>query len=407
MASILFVLNASTGGAALSARDLVAGLKKKGHQVFLVCPPNIYHSPKQVYGDVADGVEELFLPTWDKRYRMFWAKRPLYFGYQLMKSRGHFRPVKKICQLIREWDIDLVHTNTSTTLDGALAAKICAVPHVWHIREQIGAKALFRWSVPESVLAKIFDRLSTRIVANSEFSRAFFVRNGLQQKTAVVYNGIDLTGFDSDIDRAELRQTWGVAGDTVLFGMIANVTSHFKRHDVFIRAAAAAIRQGMKAKFVIVGYDPIQEAAYRSDLAYAKELREIARIEGLEAHLIWAGYQEDVPEVCSALDVLVHPFENEGFGRIAIEAMAARIPTIVSDGGGLREIVEHGKTGLKVKAADVSEFASAMITLAEDASLRTKMGEAGRRRAEQVFSLSNMVDQLDQIYQDISALSCE
>jgi glycosyltransferase involved in cell wall biosynthesis len=402
MSSVLFVLNASTGGAGLSARDLVVELKKKGHQIFVVCPPNIHQSPEEIFGDIADGVHTLFLPAWDRKYRMSLPKRPLYFAYQLLKSRGHLRPVLGICRLIRQWKIDLVHTNTALTIDGALAARLCNIPHIWHIREQIGGKALFRFSLPEPALARVFGALSTRIIANSRFSRSFFVRHGVDDKSRVIYNGIDLSAFDTKLDASPLRRRWGATEDTIVFGMLANVTSHFKRHEVFIRAAAIVMKHGANARFVVVGFDPLQTEAYRSDHAYATHLRAVARTTQVSSRLTWAGYQEDVPATMSALDVLVHPCEQEGFGRIAVEAMAARIPAIVSDAGGLAEIVEEGITGLKVAPNDISGFAKAMETLCVNEPLRKKMGRQGRQRAEEMFSLENMVTEMEQVYQEIT-----
>ena len=78
----------------------------------------------------------------------------------MLKTRGHVKPVSTIIQLIKKWDIDIVHTN-STTLDGAIAAQITNTPHVWHIRETIGKEELRRWPMPEPVLAKLFETLGT------------------------------------------------------------------------------------------------------------------------------------------------------------------------------------------------------------------------------------------------------
>ena len=404
MAAILLVLNGSTGGAALTARDLVIQLKLKGHQVYVASPPNILKSPVEVFGEIADGVEEVALPSWNKNYRRPRWKRPLYFVYHLLKSRAHLRPVLRLQTLIRRWSIDIVHTNTALTIDGAIAAKLAGVPHVWHIREEIGQHALFRFSLPEPVLSRVFVGLSERIVTNSKFSQAFFRRSGLESKTTVVYNGLPLERFRKTSASTTFRKKWAPDSSTVLFGMIANVTSHFKRHDIFIRAAARVIREGYNARFVVIGFDPVQQKAYRSDLAYAQTLRKLVRDEELEAHFIWAGYQSDIPSAMNALDVLVHPCEQEGFGRIAVEAMAAKKPVIVSDGGGLSEIVVAEKTGIKVPPGDADSLASAMTFMCTHGDERLDMGLQGYERAKEMFSLENMVAQVDKIYQEIAAI---
>ena len=403
MASVLFVLNASTGGAGLSARELMGQLKGLGHRIYVVCPPNMYQPPTQVFGDIAEEVAECFLPSWNKKYRMHWAKRPLYFVYQQLKSRAHLQPVSRLVRLIRKWDIDIVHTNTGLTIDGALAAKVSGLPHVWHIREEIGAKALFRWSLPEPLLARVFAALSSQIVTNSKFSQAFFVRNGCEAKTRVVYNGLDLSRFASSTTNSPLRAQWSFDQETVVFGMLANVTSHFKRHEVFIRAAATLAKQNANARFVLVGFDPLQEGGYRRDLAYAKHLREVVSECGLTEQVIWSGFQSDIPAVVHALDVLVHPCENEGFGRIAVEAMAAKLPVIATNSGGIAEIVNDQMTDLLVAPGSVAEFGNAMESLYENKTRRTSMGEAGRTRAEELFQLQDTVNQVAEVYKEVLA----
>ena len=143
MKSVLFVLNSPTGGAALSAKAVMKELKERGYKCYVVCPPNNYHSPESVYGEVAEEVGSLFMRSWDQQYRAYWLKRPALFAYYI-KTRAHFKPVSTILQLIKKWDIDIVHTNTALTLDGN-CSKIMNTPHVWHIRETIGKSELRRW----------------------------------------------------------------------------------------------------------------------------------------------------------------------------------------------------------------------------------------------------------------------
>ena len=402
MKSVLFVLNSPTGGAALSAKAVMKELKERGYKCYVVCPPNNYHSPESVYGEVAEEVVSLFMRSWDQQYRAYWLKRPALFAYYMLKTRAHFRPVSTIIKLIKKWDIDIVHTNTALTLDGAIAAKITNTPHVWHIRETIGKSELRRWPIPEPLLATIFEALSTRIIANSEFTARFFIRNGVRTKLQTIYNGIRLDDFSRQAqDTQGLRQEWKVSRNEVLFGMVANITSHFKGHDLFIQAASDLIKSGIDAKFALIGFDPAQQSGYKSDNSYAQSLRKLVRDLDMDSHIIWAGYQDDIPSVMQALDVLVHPCEHESFGRIAAEAAASSKPAIVARGGGIQEIVEHDVSGYKVRPKDIDGFAEAMKSLATNPVLRSAFGVAGRQRAESYFSLDKCVGDIEMVYRSL------
>ena len=183
--------------------------------------------------------------------------------------------------------------------------------------------------------------------------------------------------------------------------MVANITSHFKGHDLFIEAASDLIKDGVAAKFAMVGYDPAQQSGYKSDNSYAQSLRKLVGDLNLDTHVIWAGYHENIPAVMQALDVLVHPCEHESFGRIAAEAAASYKPAIVTKGGGIQEIVEHDVSGYTVPPKDIDGFAAAMKTLAQDPKRRAEFGAAGYLRAKTYFSLTRCVDDLETVYQSV------
>jgi len=93
----------------------------------------------------------------------------------------------------------------------------------------------------------------------------------------------------------------------------------------------------------------------------------------------------------AALDVLVQPSKRETFGRTLIEAMATRKPVIASCVGGMPEVVADQESGLLVPEEDPQSLAAAMIALLQDPARSRQMGEAGRRRVEQIFSLERRI----------------
>ena len=398
MTKILFVLNSTHGGAALSATDLMEGLTARGHRCYAVVPPsaaNDYSNLRRV----ARGVAEIRLPWWNKKYRSALYKRPVHWALGMARSGFRTASTRAIVDVIRRWDIDLVHSNTSLNLEGALAARVTGVAHVWHIREQIGDQQLFRWWLPEPILARAFDGLSDALIVNSETSRAFFARNGFGARAAVVYNGVKMETFDdAAVGRDAVRSRWGVGASETLVGMVANLTSTGKRHDVFVRACAAVAGRHDRCRFVVVGADPDATGGYPSEIAYARGLKALAGELGVADRFTWAGHRSDIPAVMSALDVMVHPMPDESFGRVAVEAMAAGRPLVGADAGGLTEIIEDGATGYRVAVGDPEAFASAVLQVANDQDLARRLGEAGRRRAAERFSLDRTIEDVCRIH---------
>jgi D-inositol-3-phosphate glycosyltransferase len=104
----------------------------------------------------------------------------------------------------------------------------------------------------------------------------------------------------------------------------------------------------------------------------------------------------------AAAEVLVMPSQYESFGMVALEAMACGTPVIASDVGGLSVLVQHNKTGLRVRANDPAELARAIERLLDDDALRRRMGHAAACYAEG-YSWQKVVDLLLGVYNELAA----
>jgi rhamnosyl/mannosyltransferase len=138
----------------------------------------------------------------------------------------------------------------------------------------------------------------------------------------------------------------------------------------------------------------------------ANRLKTLARALAVEDRVKWYGEypDEDLPRRMADADFLVLPSVSveEMFGLVLLEAMAAGRPVITTDvPSGVREVNQHGVTGLEVPMRDVTALADAMRTLAEDPELRDRLGRAGRRRVRERFSLAAMTDAHIALYQKV------
>ena len=103
----------------------------------------------------------------------------------------------------------------------------------------------------------------------------------------------------------------------------------------------------------------------------------------------------------SAIDLFVMTSINEGFGRVIIEAMAARRPVVASNVGGIPDIVQEGITGRLVRPGQSDEFAAAISELLSNPEAMARMGSEGRRRVETNFSDAAQLPSVMNIYERI------
>ena len=153
---------------------------------------------------------------------------------------------------------------------------------------------------------------------------------------AVIPNGIDTSRFrEMPGSGARLRALWGVRDDQILIGLVGRL-DYMKDHPTFLRAAAKLTHHNDSVRFVCVGGGPI---------SYAAQLKDLSSELGLHDRIVWAGDQDDMPSVYSALDLLVSSSSGEGFSNVIGEAMACGVPCVVTDVGDSALIVGETGTG--------------------------------------------------------------
>jgi glycosyltransferase involved in cell wall biosynthesis len=130
---------------------------------------------------------------------------------------------------------------------------------------------------------------------------------------------------------------------------------------------------------------------------YVKALLDRAAASDLAGKVVFPGHVPPVT-IMRDIDVLVHTADHESFGRVVVEAMAASLPVIGMRGGGVGEIVVDGETGLLAPPDDAAALAAHIDRIAADADLRVRLGSAGRRRAQERYSLDACADGIAAIY---------
>jgi glycosyltransferase involved in cell wall biosynthesis len=324
-------MNSAGGGAALSTLGLVGELGRQGVESCAVCHESATEEEREQLRDAVHGqVLVTRLYWWNRKIRAPWWTRPLMEAKQIWRTGWAHGSAARVAECAARWGADLVHTNTIVTPEGGMAARRLGLPHVWHLRELVGPGHPFRLRREGPALGRYLAAHCSKLVANSN-TTAQLVRdwlpNGLLE---VVPNGIDLARFEPRRGQRD--------GKRIVVGMVGNLTARWKRHDLFVEAAARVDRR-LPIEWRIYGHGQPRGDSSSSD-AYVEKL--VARIAqaGLADRFCWPGFVADPAQIMSQVDLVVHPTDQESFGRVVVEAMAAGLPVVGVRGGGVAEIIE-------------------------------------------------------------------
>jgi glycosyltransferase involved in cell wall biosynthesis len=389
---VLYVLNGTIGGANLSIQQLAPRLPPDRYEACVVYPRGLADGAEALR-DAVPRAAPAYLPTWMKYLGHPAWKRAVWAGGQLAKSALYLRPIAQLRALCARWNVRIIHTNTSTTLCSALAARVLGLPHVWHVRELLGPGRPFQFPPTDAASARIFARLSTRLVANSEGAAAFFRQHLGPRSITVIPNGIPEPTEDVEALGRRLRERLGIPAEARVVGMVGSLHSELKRHPFFLDAALPVAAANPHVYIVLFGGVP--------PTAYADRIRR--RVEALpfRDRVLLPGHIPDVWSVMGAIDVLGHGTDDEGFGRVFVEAMLAGKPVVAPRGGGALQIVDEAVTGFLVSPRDPTEMQSRLQTLVMEPEACRRLGEAGRARARALFSMDALVDRLCRVYDEV------
>jgi glycosyltransferase involved in cell wall biosynthesis len=312
--------------------------------------------------------------------------------------RVNFKPLKlpgfagrllkdthNLAKIIRREDAKLVYSNTCTVIAGAWAARLAGVPHLYHLHETITQP---RWQARG--LARLSLKRSREVIVVSDSVRRYLQKYRRPGDAAIriIHNGLNPARFDTAGDVEAVRREMGAGPENVLFGVIGRVHPG-KGQPYFVEAARLVASVNPRVRFAIVG------GTFCGYERLVDELKDQVRRRDLNNRVCILGHRDDIPQVMKALDVLVLPSTTpDSLPTVVLEAMAARRPVIATAQGGCLEMVLHGETGLLAPYDNVNELAQAMLELSHDPGLRRSMGEAGRQRLEESFTLERFHEEI-------------
>jgi glycosyltransferase involved in cell wall biosynthesis len=374
-------------GANRSLLNLIDGLVTLGVQPFIVVPDA---------GDITLYLQNRGIPffitphqPWtsifesDKEFRKI-------AGY-LRWWRGVFnRLIMNLCIIPRvvrkfkEWNIDIVYSNSSLIPLGAIAALWMRKPHIWHFREfgDLDYNLTHDWgkTITNFILSK-----SDAYICVSEAIRSHYSNRLNNNKCHVLYNGI-ATKTEMDKLRAEsfLQKE---NSDKFVFSLVGLIHPN-KGQDIAIRALALLKDLSSNVHLIIAGG------------GNTKDLENLAEACGVSGQVTFLGYAENPYDVYLQSDAVLMCSKNEAMGRVTVEAMATVKPVIGYNGGGTAELISHEINGLLYEGEEKG-LSLCMRRIVENPDWAREMGENGWRIAMNKYSIEEYAGR---IYVILSAL---
>ena len=347
-------------------------------------------------------VEKIFyqdIPTWQKYHRHTWLEKlraPFGNAYWILKA---IPAAMKLAKVIKAEDIDLVHTNNSITLVGALAAWMTKTPHMWHIREPFGSKSQYQPILGDALTYWLMKNLSDVIICNSAYTAEPFLNQ--QIKHIIIQNGIDLSDFQDQDTRGEsIRSQYAIKQYEIVIGMVGNLSTEWKRHTIFLDMAQTLLKDHQHLKFIIFG-----GSSNLDQTDYTRSLAQQVNSSGLSDKIIWAEFIEDTSAMMNSIDILVHPALTEGSGRVIMEAMAAGKPVVAMKSGGVQELIRDGENGFLVQPGNDQDLAVKVKLLLEDENLRQNIAGNARIYAHSHFSNQANMRAIEDVYRNLVSVS--
>jgi glycosyltransferase involved in cell wall biosynthesis len=296
--------------------------------------------------------------------------------------------LKLICRLRPH----IVHTHTSKAgFIGRLAAWLARVPIIIHTPHGHVFYGHFNHSLSRFFLQaeRLLGRITHHQIALTpeEGNDYLALRVAKQNNVSIIHSGVNLHRFQKGKNQnSRKRKELGIPPNALVVGFSGWLLP-IKGVNFLVEALAGIVQKHPRSLLVLLGKGDQEE-----------ELRKQAENLGLEDKVLFLGWRPDVEEIMSCFDLLVLPSLNEGMGRVLVEAMAAGLPIVASQVGGIPDLVKDGKNGLLVPPRDVAALELAVSYFLEDEARRKRTGEAGREMCRP-YSAEAMVTQINDLYE--------
>ncbi len=369
------------GGIARVVHDLSKRLIKDGHEVTVI-----------TYKD--DNLPEYENDKGVEVYRVEnYMIHPNNFIDWVMQL--NFNIVAKATEIINEkGKFDVIHAHdwlvasSAKTLKQAFKIPMVATIHATESGRNSGIHDETQRYINDTEWLLTYE--ATEVIVNSNFMKGHV--QGLFglpfDKINVIPNGINLTNFNGIERDYDFRRQYAMDNEKIILYVGRLVYEKGIQH--LISAMPKILSGYNDAKLIIAGKGGMLD-----------DLRAQADAMGLSNKVYFTGYlnSKQVQKIYKCADVAVFPSTYEPFGIVALEAMLAGVPTVVSDIGGLNEIVDHSVNGMKSYAGNPNSIADSVLNLLYDKALATNVAKKAKQKVKEEFNWTKIAQDTHYIYE--------
>lgn len=301
-------------------------------------------------------------------------------------SRRHpaaaLRRIVAQASTLRRARIDLLHVNEySWNLDLVLGAKLAGIPVILHAHNPVNIE---RWNLDRMVADRI-------LFVSDAHRRTTGHLERIGAKARVLHNPLDVKHYAGG---QPIRPALGLHDDDIVVLSIGHVVPA-KGTDLLLDVAARLVPLHPRLQFLVVG--PAKQGYEDFDRA----MRARAEEPGLAGRVRFLGARADIPDLLRSADLFVFPSRGETFGLVVGEAMAASLPVVTTNVGGIPEVVGEPDAAVMLPVDDRTAFTCAVERLVQDPEERLALGARGRRSVEQHFGRAAFARDLEAIYREL------
>ncbi len=351
----------STGGAQNALLRLLARLDRNRFSPAVAC---LYNGDRAI----AREIRALDVQVFDAR----------------MRHKADWTALLRLYRWVRQVGPTILHTSLfHANLPGRVLGRLAGVPIIVCSERTMAMESEWRYRLNRWTIGLV-DRVTTVSANVRDFCISHIGLPG--DKLVVIYNGVELPE-----EPVASPQKTRIALDLPPYKLVVGAVNRLDsvKGVAFLVQAFARVEG---AHLVVIGDGP-----ERATLA------SLAENLGITNRVHWAGHRRNAAHLLPAFDLFVQPSLYEGLPNTTLEAMAVGLPVVATAVGGTPEAVVNGETGLLVPPRDPSALAQAITRLLQAPDLRRKMGQAGRERVVQLFSVERMVARTERLYAELLA----
>lgn len=361
---VAWVIRPATGGILEHLRHLLSGLTTK-YEIVIFGPPK--------------------LQQWAGDYR--------FYPIAINDGIKPFLDLQAITQLsrgLRKELPQLLHMHgLKSVMITVPAAKLLGFNRLLFTAHNCLPHSQSRWyRVTHGMVQRRLLRSLTKVITVSEAVKNDFSQFIPDYRIETIYNGIDYTKFSTTL-ASEARLLLGIESNEFVVGVVSRLIPE-KGINTLLETASLLKNIMPNIRFVIVGDGPSR-----------KQFEQYRDALDLQLHVRFLGHRQDIPQVMPGLDLFVLPSISEGFSISVLEAMAAKLPIIVSNIPSMHEMIVEGRSGYLTPPSDAPSLTRAILDVAKDRKRARAMGEYNYQRVTNLFGIENMVQRTEKQYADL------